>query len=307
MAASKEPDFSSMRVRELKTLITELGGQIPTGSLEKTDLVELVQKLRLSQNEESDFFLAQLQIGDEIGNANNTDNAMEKMLLGFAKNMLNFTYIIGDASAKKVFLIDPAWDPMGLLAYCAERDLEIAGCILTHYHVDHAGGIPPPPFNAFGIVVPGAKEIIEAGIPVYCHQDDIPKLCNQISIDSSQVESITDGHTFQIGNFEVECIHTPGHTRGSMVVTCKQENCIITGDTVFPGSCGKLEDDWPESCRCMHNTLMKLSETLDDSMCIYPGHRYGPPTSTVGTEKASGFLRPCSFEEFQSRFQTSNL
>jgi metal-dependent hydrolase (beta-lactamase superfamily II) len=61
------------------------------------------------------------------------------------------------------------------------------GAVVTHYHFDHTGGTPPPPFDQFGIKVPGIRELaIEDKVPVYInkhdaetvkHQNDVPTEC----------------------------------------------------------------------------------------------------------------------------------
>merc|ERR1719233_2203783 len=108
---------------------------------------------------------------------------MLQMVLNFGRTMLNFCYVIGDRNTKEALIIDPAWDPMGIVAHCRKKlKYKVVGVILTHGHVDHAGGIPPPPFDTFNVVVPGAKELIDQlKLPVYCSSDEanmISKACN---------------------------------------------------------------------------------------------------------------------------------
>jgi hypothetical protein len=45
--------------------------------------------------------------------------------------------------------------------------MKLVGAITTHYHFDHTGGMPPPPFDSLGIRLPGVKELAEAAhVPV---------------------------------------------------------------------------------------------------------------------------------------------
>jgi hypothetical protein len=64
---------------------------------------------------------------------------------------------------------------------------------------------------------------------------------------------------------------------------------LLSGDTVFPGSCGRL--DLPGSDPgIMYDSLRTLA-ALPDALPVYPGHSYGGSSSTIGREKATGLLR----------------
>ena len=71
---------------------------------------------------------------------------------------------------------------------------------------------------------------------------------------------------------------------------------LITGDTVFPGSCGRL--DLPGSdARVMYDSLRRLA-ALPESLVIFPGHGYNGASSTIGAEKRTGLLRPMTREQW---------
>eukprot|EP00494_Astrolonche_serrata_P001354 UN01360 len=76
--------------------------------------------------------------------------------------MKNYIYIVGDSSSKEVFLIGSCLGTQKVrLNIVQKKGWKVKGCVLTHYHVDHAGGKPPPPFDSFGVMIAGAKEISE--------------------------------------------------------------------------------------------------------------------------------------------------
>ena len=69
------------------------------------------------------------------------------------------------------------------------------------------------------------------------------------------------------------------------------------GDTIFPGSCGRL--DLPDSdTGAMFESLQKLRE-LPDDLCVYPGHSYGGEKTTIAAEKRNGLLRPFTREQWR--------
>ena len=104
---------------------------------------------------------------------------------------------------------------------------------------------------------------------------------------------IVDEQCTKVGSYELEFIHTPGHSPGSMCIRITNDDdgtdVLITGDTVFPGSCGRL--DLPGSdAKIMYDSLQRLAQ-LPDDLPIFPGHGYGGAQSTIGEEKRSGLLR----------------
>jgi len=70
----------------------------------------------------------------------------------------------------------------------------------------------------------------------------------------------------------------------------------MVGDTIFPGSCGRL--DLPDSnINHMFETMQKLRE-LDENLTVYPGHGYGGLQTTIAAEKRSGMLRPFTRDQW---------
>ena len=91
-----------------------------------------------------------------------------------------------------------------------------------------------------------------------------------------------DGDTLQCGATEMQFIHTPGHTQGSLCVLIPAENKLIAGDTLFRDSIGRTDlpgGDGRAILRSIHTKLLTLDETTE----VIAGH--GPET-TIGREKA---------------------
>ncbi|MBO4675367.1 MAG: MBL fold metallo-hydrolase, partial [Elusimicrobiaceae bacterium] len=86
----------------------------------------------------------------------------------------------------------------------------------------------------------------------------------------------------QIGPFQVTILVTPGHTAGSVCIQI--ENNLFTGDTLFPGACGRV--DLPTSSpRAMAQSLKRIA-TLPKDTVVYAGHSYGGRCrSTISEEK----------------------
>ena len=104
-----------------------------------------------------------------------------------------------------------------------------------------------------------------------------------------QTVCLHDGDSVKFGQVTLKVLHTPGHSRGSIVLFGEKE--AFSGDTLFAGSIGRT--DFPDSSDCdMRLSLEKLLH-LPDTFVIYPGH--GPAT-TIGEEKrVNPFLQEFRF------------
>eukprot|EP00742_Colponemidia_sp_Colp-10_P001888 GILJ01002019.1.p1 GENE.GILJ01002019.1~~GILJ01002019.1.p1 ORF type:complete len:370 (-),score=49.89 GILJ01002019.1:251-1360(-) len=247
----------------------------------------------------SNIVFRQLSPGEDY--CVSTQDSVLQMVFSFAKQMANFVYVVGDASAREVLLVDPAWDIQGLLKYAEAMHLTVVGAIVTHYHFDHAGGLPPPPYDAFGIILQGVMELVR-DIPtakIYVHEADADTVIKQCKVSASSIVKTTDNMIIHIGSVPFKFIHTPGHTPGSQCVLVG-DGKLLTGDTLFIGSCGRL--DLPDcSTPAMYTSLQKLS-SLPDTVRVYPGHNYGGTSTSIAKEKQSGLLRPMSESEWRARF-----
>ena len=108
-------------------------------------------------------------------------------------------------------------------------------------------------------------------------------------IDAHMLNAYSGEQTFDVGPFHVEIIPTPGHTAGGVCI--KIGNALFTGDTLFPGACGRV--DLPSSDpREMRRSLVKLSKLPEDTQ-IFAGHSYGGKcSSTIGYERVKNpFMR----------------
>ena len=193
--------------------------------------------------------------------------------------MANFLYLIGDAAAKEIAIVDPAWDVPFLRDQAQKLGLTITSVFLTHGRPDHVNGLP---------------EILKThDVPVYISKHEAafykPKCKNLIEVE--------DREKLKIGNVEFECILTPGHTPGCQCFLAGKH--MITGDALFIDGCGRC--DLPGgNAKAMYNSLYNILMKLPDDITIYPGHNYGgTPTDTIANQKQTNPYLQCeSLEEF---------
>lgn len=194
--------------------------------------------------------------------------------------MANFVYVFGCEKTKKAAVVDPSADVPEIQAFADENGLDIEYIFATHAHGDHVGGVRSL------VERTGAKVVVHSGDARGLERGGIP---TDVIVE--------DGDKVKVGEIEVEIIHTPGHTPGSMCLLA--EGKVITGDTMFVGNCGRC--DLPGgSMQQLFDSLHKKLKTLPDEVEVYPGHDYGPaPTSTIGHEKKTNPTLTCTtIEEF---------
>ena len=100
---------------------------------------------------------------------------------------------------------------------------------------------------------------------------------NKIAI--SPDELLKDGDVLKLGDYDVEIIHTPGHTPGGICI--KIGNDLFTGDTLFAGSIGRTDFEGGSYDEIISSIKDKLVKYPDETI-VYPGHG---PSSTIGREK----------------------
>ncbi len=196
--------------------------------------------------------------------------------------MGNFTYVLGCERTKRAAVVDPSSDTSEILEFAREHGLTIELIFATHSHADHVGGV-----NAL------AKE---TGARVAVHTADAPTLRRRrISVD----KEVEDGEKISLGDVEIQVVHTPGHTPGSMCLLA--DGKLMTGDTLFVGNCGRSDLPGGDT-RQLYDSLHKKLKKLSDDVEVFPGHDYGDrPSSTIGREKRTNPTLTCkSFEEFQA-------
>ena len=307
-----------------------------TKTNEKATLHRLLERIELVEEalSENGFYFRQLTPGKDVCvKASGKMSAMVEMqVFQAAKQMQNFIYLVGDAKTRECVVVDACWDVEGIVEYVENEKMKLIGAVATHYHFDHVGGTPPSPFNALGIKVPGLATtppspfnalgikvpglatILEkfekeanflAHVPVH---DAERILSDNPTIKDTRVQMYEDNSTQMIGRKKMRWMHTPGHSPGSAVLvfsgdvasgTGKGQGIVLSGDTIFPGSCGRL--DMPDgSAEKMYESMKKCRQLLDKNCVVYPGHAYNGNFSTIGRECSSGMLREMSKEQWMA-------
>jgi len=165
-----------------------------------------------------------------------------------------------------------------VLDKAGELGVKVTKLLLTHGHLDHAGG---------------AAELAERlSIPIEGpHRDDkfwIDKIAEQsarFGFDGARSfipdRWLEDGDTVTVGGLELNVLHCPGHTPGHVIFYHRESRIAQVGDVLFQGSIGRTDFPRGDHGQLIESITKKLWP-LGDDVTFVPGHG---PTSTFGWER----------------------
>ena len=177
-------------------------------------------------------------------------------------------------------VIDPGGDVEKILAVVDRENVELEKILLTHAHIDHAGGTAQLAAEKHLPVEgphPGDQFWID-GLPEQARMFGVPG-CDRFAPD----RWLDEGDRVTVGEIEFEVRHCPGHTPGHVIFFARDARLAFVGDVLFAGSIGRT--DFPGGD---HQTLIRSIReklfTLGDDVQFVPGHG---PMSTFGAERSA--------------------
>ena len=184
-------------------------------------------------------------------------------------------YLLIDEESKDAVLIDCSSSRSEFVNAVKETGCNLKYILLTHGHFDHILGVEK------------FKEIF--GVETYVSQDDFnqihyaPQMLmmfggGTITKAPEITKVVKDGDEFNIGEYTIRAISTPGHTKGGMCYLV--DNKLFSGDTLFQGSIGRCDLPDGDLDEIIKSIKEKLC-TLPDKIEVYTGH--GGKT-TIGFE-----------------------
>ena len=131
---------------------------------------------------------------------------------------------------------------------------------LTHGHGDHVGGIVCFP-------------------EVWIHPADIPMIARNGEGYQGEIHELNDGDVIDLGGREIEVLHTPGHTSGSITFFDKERHYGFSGDAF--GSTNLLL--FVPSFSTLIETCTRTADYMQKNGIekLFPGHYGGPNVETL--------------------------
>lgn len=194
--------------------------------------------------------------------------------------MQNCTLLWDDASMTGA-VVDPGGDVRRILAGITKAGMSVEKILLTHGHIDHAGGAMELKESLGGVPIEGphrADDFLLDGLEEQALQFGMDGVRN-----ATPDRWLAEGDTVTVAGHAFSVLHCPGHSRGSVVFVNAAQRFILMGDVLFKGSIGRTDFAYGD-----HDALINAIKTkllpLGDDYSFICGHG---PTSTIGEERAS--------------------
>ncbi len=185
--------------------------------------------------------------------------------------------VIWCSETKLAAVVDPGGEIERITKFIAQRELNVDKILITHAHLDHAGGT--------------AELARLTGAPIVGpHKDDqfwidlLPQQCAQFGFEGeifSPDQWLKHGDQVTLGTLTFDVVHCPGHTPGHVVFVEKNTSFAAVGDVIFNGSIGR--SDFPKGNQNdLVNSIRDRLFPLGDNVRFIPGHG---PMSNFGHER----------------------
>ena len=193
--------------------------------------------------------------------------------------------LLWEVTTKRAWVIDPGGDVGRITGAIEELGLEVERILLTHGHIDHAGGAAILR-ETLSIPLEGPDE--RDGFLL----DDLETQGRRFGIaGAANVRPdrfLAEGEALDLAGHQFDILHCPGHTPGHLVYVSRADRLAIMGDVLFQGSVGRTDFPYGDTSALLASIRDKIMP-LGDDIAFLCGHG---PGSTIGAERHSNpFVR----------------
>jgi glyoxylase-like metal-dependent hydrolase (beta-lactamase superfamily II) len=192
--------------------------------------------------------------------------------------------LLWDDRTKRAAVVDPGGDLPRILDAVAQTGVAPEKILLTHGHIDHAGGAAELK-ERLGVPVEGPHRADKFML------DRLEETGRSFGMAARPVAPdrwLEEGDEVLVGGLSFDVLHCPGHSPGSVVFVLRGEPFAVVGDVLFRGSVGRTDLPGGDIAALIRSIKDKLLP-LGDDIAFLCGHG---PMSTIGEERETNpFLR----------------
>ncbi|WP_336037244.1 MBL fold metallo-hydrolase [Halobacterium yunchengense] len=165
-------------------------------------------------------------------------------------------YVVGSRATGEAVVVDATRQTDQFKVAAQDAGLSITRVLDTHVHADHISGSP--------------ALADEVGVPYHLGEGAAERGV------AYEYEPLADGDVLEVGDVEIEALHTPGHT-SEMLSYLVDGELLLTGDTLFVDSVGRTELQFGEAdaargAELLYDSLHDTILELPDDTTVLPGH-----------------------------------
>ncbi len=200
--------------------------------------------------------------------------------------------ILWDDATKHALVVDPGGDVDRIIAAIDQAGVTVERILLTHGHLDHAGGAAELAATLRERAGDPAATPIEG--PDQRDRFLLDGIEDQASAFGFAARNVTPDRWLHEGDFvtldahRFDILHCPGHTPGHIVFINHAARFALVGDVLFQGSVGRTDFPYGDHAALIGAITDKLLP-LGDDMQFLCGHG---PGSTIGAERRSNPFLP---------------
>lgn len=194
--------------------------------------------------------------------------------------------LVWDGASRRGAVVDPGGDVARILAAIERHRVDVERILLTHGHLDHAGGAE----ELRAALSRGRTEPVPIEGPDRRDKfllDNIERQAAAFGLagmgNAAPDRWLVEGEQVEIGGHRFGVLHCPGHTPGHIVFVKPDARFAIVGDVLFRGSIGRTDFPYGDHGLLLRSIAEKLLPLRDDVAFIC-GHG---PASTIGEERRS--------------------
>ena len=189
------------------------------------------------------------------------------------------SFIFRRDGSDRALIVDPGDEAEKLLGALDPLGVTLDGILITPTHFDHIGAVAEVA-RATGaeVWVPEIEAFVLEDINRYVPWPGFGPFENH-----KAEHTLSGGERLQLAGFEIDVLHTPGHSPGHVTFSIPDETAIFSGDVLFQQSIGRTDLPYGDHDRLMESIRM-LVDTLPAETAVYPGHM---GLTSLGAERAS--------------------